>query len=668
VTDAADQTLEGVKVDFAASGANSATSDDTTASDGTATFTYTGTNPGEDEIDANVDSDSSVADSAEEDWIGSPATLKLTPATGTDSTGGQHTVTATVKDAADQRLEGVKVDFEVSDANTASGDDTTAADGTATFTYTGTNPGEDEIDAHVDSDSSVSDTAEEDWIGPPATLTLTPASGSDSAGDQHTVTATIKDAADQRLKDVKVDFAVSGANTASGDDTTVTNGTATFTYTGTNPGEDAIAAHVDTDTSVSDTAEWDWIGPPAALKLTPSSHADASGGQHTVTATVEDAADQKLSGVKVDFAVSGANTASGDDTTAADGTATFTYTGPNPGQDAIHAHVDTDSSVSDSAGEDWIGPGASLSLAPATHTAASGGQHTITATLEDAAGQKLTGIKVDFAVAGTNTASGADTTASDGTATFTYTGTNPGEDKISAHVDSDSSVAGSAAATWTLAPTITRASATTFGASTPGSFTVTSRAYPTASLHETGALPAGVTFTDNGDGTGTLAGNTTAAGTYPITFTAHNGAGDDATQNFTLTVAAQPLPTITVSPQPTTSAKPPHVTVSHRTVLVTRNRVAITMRCVDATGASCTGVLTLTPSGLSSRTSAAAAKATKVRFTVRAGKSKLLRVAVPKTSRSQLARRHKAIVMGTIGLDGITAKAAKKFALTLVQR
>ena len=35
---------------------------------------------------------------------------------------------------------------------------------------------------------------------------------------------------------------------------------------------------------------------------------------------------------------------------------------------------------------------------------------------------------------------------------------------------------------------------------------MTSTGVPTATLSETGALPAGVTFTDNGDGTATLAG------------------------------------------------------------------------------------------------------------------------------------------------------------------
>ena len=45
-----------------------------------------------------------------------------------------------------------------------------------------------------------------------------------------------------------------------------------------------------------------------------------------------------------------------------------------------------------------------------------------------------------------------------------------------------------------------------------------------------------MTFVDNGNGTATLSGTTTAAGTYPLTFTAANGVLPNATQSFTLTV------------------------------------------------------------------------------------------------------------------------------------
>ncbi len=91
-------------------------------------------------------------------------------------------------------------------------------------------------------------------------------------------------------------------------------------------------------------------------------------------------------------------------------------------------------------------------------------------------------------------------------------------------------------------PTITSADSATFTVGTAGSFTVTTAGYPTASLSESGALPVGVTFADNGDGTATLAGTPAASsdGAYPITITAANGVTPAATQSFTVLVDAAP--------------------------------------------------------------------------------------------------------------------------------
>ena len=92
------------------------------------------------------------------------------------------------------------------------------------------------------------------------------------------------------------------------------------------------------------------------------------------------------------------------------------------------------------------------------------------------------------------------------------------------------------------APAITSADNTTFTTGTLGTFTVTTTGFPTAALSETGALPTGVTFVDNGDGTATLAGTPAAGtgGTYALTITAANGVLPDATQTFTLTVDQAP--------------------------------------------------------------------------------------------------------------------------------
>ncbi len=93
------------------------------------------------------------------------------------------------------------------------------------------------------------------------------------------------------------------------------------------------------------------------------------------------------------------------------------------------------------------------------------------------------------------------------------------------------------------APAITSTNSASFLVNTAATpFTVTTTGFPSPALAETGALPTGVTFTDNGNGTATLGGTPAAgtAGAYPITITASNGIGANATQNFTLNVTQAP--------------------------------------------------------------------------------------------------------------------------------
>jgi hypothetical protein len=96
-------------------------------------------------------------------------------------------------------------------------------------------------------------------------------------------------------------------------------------------------------------------------------------------------------------------------------------------------------------------------------------------------------------------------------------------------------------------PAITSASSATFTVGQLGMFAVTATGAPAAALSESGALPAGVSFTDNGDGTGTLTGTPAVGtgGTYPITIKASNGVLPDAAQSFTLTVATPVVPPAT---------------------------------------------------------------------------------------------------------------------------
>ncbi len=98
------------------------------------------------------------------------------------------------------------------------------------------------------------------------------------------------------------------------------------------------------------------------------------------------------------------------------------------------------------------------------------------------------------------------------------------------------------------APLITSANAATFMTGAANTFAVTATGSPTPSLSESGALPTGVTFVDNGNGTGTLSGTPTASGVFSITFAAQNGIGSPAMQAFTLTVKAEGDFTVVAAP------------------------------------------------------------------------------------------------------------------------
>lgn len=103
----------------------------------------------------------------------------------------------------------------------------------------------------------------------------------------------------------------------------------------------------------------------------------------------------------------------------------------------------------------------------------------------------------------------------------------------------------------TRSPSITSVSSATFAVGTAGTFTVTATGTPTPTLTESGNLPNGVTFNAaTGSLTGTPAAGT--SGSYSITFTAHNGVGADATQNFALIVSAVSIAPAITSPASTT--------------------------------------------------------------------------------------------------------------------
>ncbi len=114
-------------------------------------------------------------------------------------------------------------------------------------------------------------------------------------------------------------------------------------------------------------------------------------------------------------------------------------------------------------------------------------------------------------------------------------------------------VGANAAQSFTLtvnaAPEITSPSTTTFTENTAGKFLVIATGSPQPTISESGALPKGVTFND-----GVLSGTPTERGSFPITLTAANGVGSNATQSFTLTVLGLHV-TTTSLPEATPGAR-----------------------------------------------------------------------------------------------------------------
>jgi hypothetical protein len=461
--------VEGALVSFLiTAGPNSAeTSSGVTNAAGEAAWTFSGDDgAGTDSISAWLDLDDDGAIDAGEpqataakEWLalGDITALDLEPETDTNALNTSHTVTATLTPA----LADVEVRFRVvggpnsGDVGTA----TSAADGTAGFTYTGDGgAGTDTITAWIDVDGEgdidagePQDSVEKIWeaAGSVTAISLSPASDTNTVGSSHSVTATVT----PQLSSVLVRFAVlSGPNkNVTGSDGTDANGEATFTYTGSGgAGTDVIVGWVDVDGDTTiDVGEPQavatklWVSSGVtSLALSPNTDTNQVLTSHTVTATVSPV----TSGVELRFEVtSGPNAGTkGAGTTNAGGQTAFTYTGgATVGTDVIVGWIDDDGDMSPDSGEPqavavktWIAStAAAISLAPSSDTNTIGTSHTVTATVSPVA----SGEQVRFRVsAGPNAGTtGLDTTDANGKATFSYSSTLTGTDVIVAWIDED---------------------------------------------------------------------------------------------------------------------------------------------------------------------------------------------------------------------------------------
>ncbi len=265
--------------------------------------------------------------------------------------------------------------------------------------------------------------------------------------------------------------------------------------------------------------------PPVASNATLSSAVIADGGTTSLTADVSDS----LSGVAAAEYFAGADPGQGNGTamTVANGTATASI-GPDlaPGMHTVSVRAQ------DQAGN-WSAPvTVKLAVKPGAPSGLSAPSPAAQPMLSwtGVPGATSYNIYRDGAVVGTATSPGyTDTTATAGPHSYQVTAVADG-------VESDPS--DSVSVLVGTVPAITSAGSASTGQRVPFDFTVTTTGAPTPTLTETGALPAGLTFTDNGDGTADISGIPAAgtAGSYPLTISASNGIGGPVTLPFVLTV------------------------------------------------------------------------------------------------------------------------------------
>ena len=387
------------------------------------------------------------------------------------------------------------------------------------------------------------------WLSAEPTLTLSPPSATAGIGSTHTLTATAT-VGGLPAEGVQIYFGRQGFFFFECAALTGADGKATCDVTSSSAATITYEAFADTNLNASPdvqesqaTAEVTWQRPdqPATITLAPGSATRLVGTQHCVTAVVKDAANHGTGEWTLRFTVTGPNPASGSATSSSQGEASFCATGANAGTDTYAVYADTDDDQVKDAGE----PGATatlrrlaqppdtLVLTPADSTSPVGSELALTATVTDG-GAPVGDVRVRFAVAGPNAATGSGTTTSAGKSVFTLAGGFEGTDTITAYGDIDDDnvkdagePSATATALWTTDPPTSLVLAPQAESSTVGV-----ERCVTATVRDAHARLQGnrrVRFSVAGPNPGTAAVTTTSAGTAKHCWTGANAGTDTVT-------------------------------------------------------------------------------------------------------------------------------------------
>lgn len=328
-------------------------------------------------------------------------------------------------------------------------------------------------------------------------------------------------------------------------DTTLTNGVGTFSAALQTAGNRTITATDTLTSSITGTSNAIAVSTAGTTHFAVSAPTTATAGTAiNFTVTAQDQFSNTVTGYSgtVHFSSSDGAAMLPANATLTSGVGTFSATLKTAGSRTITATDTVAASISGTSNAVAVSSSAAAHLlvsAPATATPGIAFNFTVTA--QDQFNNTATGYTGTLHFTGTDGAATlpANTTLNNGTGTFSATLNTNGLQTITATDTVTGSITGTSnAIVASQAPSITSTGSAAFIIGTASTFTLTTTGFPPPSLSETGVLPSGVSFVDNGNGTATLSGTPAVGthGTYPVTIIAHNTAGADATQNFTLTV------------------------------------------------------------------------------------------------------------------------------------
>jgi YVTN family beta-propeller protein len=194
-----------------------------------------------------------------------------------------------------------------------------------------------------------------------------------------------------------------------------------------------------------------------------------------------------------------------------------------------------------------------IAVDPATNTVYTGGRSAEIYVIDGAAATLAATIKTPYVISGVAadpvagvvyaTSPGATWAIDASTNTITDTLTRGGASVAVAATPGSAYEAGASGyGLWLLTPSAANAMSPVinsqtdaiFSTGTAGSATIQASALPAATFSESGALPAGLTFSSDGTISGTPAAGT--GGFYPVTITADNGVAPDFSQSFGVAV------------------------------------------------------------------------------------------------------------------------------------